>query len=143
MIRDPKHKEGTIGEKQVTHRTYSPLPLFFISILALFLELLLIRWVSTEINIFAYLQNTVLIVCFLGLGMGCLTSRQSLRLRHALIPLTILVLLLSLPTTRQFLGYISLFLSALGDLAVWNMMMTEDPVDTTISIFVGLAATFA
>ena len=31
---------------------------FLISVLGLFLELLLIRWVSTEIRIFAYLQNT-------------------------------------------------------------------------------------
>jgi hypothetical protein len=46
------------------------LGLFLISVLALFLELLLIRWIATEVNIFAYLQNTVLMVCFLGLGMG-------------------------------------------------------------------------
>ena len=49
--------------------------IFWISVLSLFLELLLIRWIGTEVRIFAYLQNTVLVVCFLGLGIGCFTSR--------------------------------------------------------------------
>src|SRR5688572_19520661 len=71
--------------------------LFLISVLGLFLELLLIRWVSTEIRIFAYLQNTVLVVCFLGLGMGCWDSRKPFALRHILVPLVILVGLLALP----------------------------------------------
>ena len=62
--------------------------LFLISVLGLFLELLLIRWVSTEIRIFAYLQNTVLVVCFLGLGMGCWDSRRKpFALRDVLLPL--------------------------------------------------------
>ena len=52
-----------------------------VSVLALFLEMLLIRWIGTEIRIFAYLQNTVLVVCFLGLGMGCFTCRRSIALR--------------------------------------------------------------
>ena len=51
--------------------------LFLISVVGLFLELLLIRWITTEIRIFAYLQNTVLVVCFLGLGMGCWDTRRA------------------------------------------------------------------
>src|SRR5262249_46158955 len=70
--------------------------LFLISILGLFLELMLIRWVSTEVRIFAYLQNTVLVVCFLGLGLGCWTCRQATSAREALFPLFVLVLLLAL-----------------------------------------------
>lgn len=77
---------------------------FVISVVGLFLELLLVRWVTTEIRIFAYLQNTVLVVCFLGLGMGCWDSRKAFRLRHILVPLLLLVALLSLPPTRILLG---------------------------------------
>ena len=47
-----------------------PLYLFAISFLSLFLELLLIRWIGTEIRIFAYFRNLILISCFLGLGIG-------------------------------------------------------------------------
>src|SRR5262249_35607890 len=80
------------------------LTLFLISVVGLFLELMLIRWVSTEIRIFAYLQNTVLVVCFLGLGMGCWDCRKPFALRHLLLPLLVLVALLGIPTTRNFLG---------------------------------------
>ena len=47
--------------------------------------MMLIRWIGTEIRIFAYLQNTVLIVCFFGLGMGCFTCRQPIHLRRTII----------------------------------------------------------
>ena len=52
--------------------------IFWISVLGLFLELLLIRWIGTEIRIFAYLQSTVLVVCFLGIGVGCFAARVRL-----------------------------------------------------------------
>src|ERR1035438_7741812 len=44
---------------------------FFISALILFLELALIRWIGTEIRIFAYLGNLTLVMFFLGGGGGC------------------------------------------------------------------------
>src|SRR5689334_6048318 len=69
--------------------------LFLISVIGLFLELLLIRWITTEIRIFAYLQNTVLVVCFLGLGMGCWDTKRQFALRDILMPLTVLVALLA------------------------------------------------
>jgi spermidine synthase len=96
-------------------------PLFVISGLGLFLELLLIRWVTTEIRIFAYLQNTVLVVCFLGLGMGCWDSRRPFALRHVLVPLTILVSLLALPPTRIYLGTsITDMLSGATGMTIWG-----------------------
>ena len=81
--------------------------IFLISVLGLFLEMLLIRWISTEIRIFAYLQNTVLVVCFLGLGLGCFTSKKPINMKDMLVPLFFLVLLLAIPTTRMALGNIS------------------------------------
>jgi SAM-dependent methyltransferase len=94
--------------------------LFLISALGLFLELLLIRWVSTEIRIFAYLQNTVLVVCFLGLGMGCWDSRRRpFVLRELLVPLAVLVALLAVPTTRVVLGEISTMFAGFSDLLIW------------------------
>src|SRR5437588_1275055 len=95
------------------------LALFLISVAGLFLELLLIRWIGTEIRIFAYLQNTVLVVCFLGLGMGCLTCRKPFNLRQIVLPLAILSGLLAIPVTRHALGGISEMLSAFGGLTIW------------------------
>jgi hypothetical protein len=39
------------------------------SLLSLFMELLMIRWISSEVRIFAYFKNFVLIACFLGFGL--------------------------------------------------------------------------
>lgn len=48
--------------------TYSRL--FLVSLLGLYFEMLMIRWLSSEIRIFAYYKNFVLIACFLGFGLG-------------------------------------------------------------------------
>src|SRR6476620_1211680 len=96
------------------------LAIFLISVLGLFLELLLIRWVSTEIRIFAYLQNTVLVVCFLGLGMGCWNCRKPFAMRDLLLPLGGLVVLMSVPFTRHALGRITGFFNGFSDLLVWD-----------------------
>ena len=127
----------------------SPLPgpknrilsIFLISILGLFLELMLIRWIGTEVRIFAYLQNTVLIVCFLGLGMGCFTHQRPIVVRNVLIPLVALAVLLALPPTRAVLAYITNLLSALGDLHIWEATISRDLVGTVARVVTGLALT--
>ena len=100
-----------------TNRTAT---LFLVSVLALFVELLLIRWIGTEIRIFAYLQNTVLVTCFLGLGMGCLTCRKPVVLRQFLVPMVVLALLLGVPFSRVWLGNITELLTAQGDFLIWS-----------------------
>jgi hypothetical protein len=116
--------------------------LFLISVLGLFLELLLIRWIGTEIRIFAYLQNTVLVVCFLGLGLGSLTSDGTVSLRRILLPLAILSGLLAVPLTRRALGTISEMLSDFGGVTIWYQVVLKNPAATAMSGVVGLALTF-
>ncbi len=116
--------------------------IFLISVLGLFLELMLIRWIGTEVRIFAYLQNTVLVVCFLGLGYGCFTSRQPILTRHILVPLLILVLLLALPFSKSLLYKISEFLSVFDDLVIWFKAVSVSPKHTIYAVFKGLSLTF-
>jgi spermidine synthase len=54
--------------------------LFLISAIALFLELVVIRWLSTEIRIFAYFKNLPLMAAFLGFGIGFWLSDRADRL---------------------------------------------------------------
>ena len=54
--------------------------LFLISAVALFLELAVIRWLSTEIRIFAYFKNLPLMAAFLGFGIGFWLSDKADRL---------------------------------------------------------------
>ena len=44
--------------------------LFGISFLALYFELVIIRYLGTEIRVFAYFKNLPLIASFFGLGLG-------------------------------------------------------------------------
>jgi hypothetical protein len=48
--------------------------LLLISIASLYFELLLIRWLPTQIRVLAYFNNIILISCILGLGLGALVS---------------------------------------------------------------------
>ncbi len=99
--------------------------IFWVSVLSLFLELVLIRWVGTEIRIFAYLQNTILVVCFLGLGMGAFSSRRSATLVHVFAPIALLLLLMVLPFTQTALVGISERLAVIGDPMIWHARQRE------------------
>jgi spermidine synthase len=112
--------ERTCGAHSTLGFRHPTWGIFLVSVLGLFLEMLLIRWIGTEIRIFAYLQNTVLVVCFLGLGMGCFTCRQPIRLRRLLLPLAVLTSLLAVPVFSQAVHGISDDLSVLSDLVIWK-----------------------
>jgi spermidine synthase len=116
--------------------------IFLISVAGLFLEMALIRWISTEIRLFAYLQNTVLVVCFLGLGMGCFVCKKPFSIRQMLMPLFVLVLLLAIPDVRNALGIVGTWLSLIGDMVVWYQATTTSPLETIIKVILGLALAF-
>jgi predicted membrane-bound spermidine synthase len=89
--------------------------LFGVSFIMLFLEIFLIRWISTEVRVFAYVSNLVLLACFLGVGVGCYFSRKQ---ANALITLAML-LAISLAVKSQPFRDITHILSSLPDSAVW------------------------
>jgi spermidine synthase len=92
----------------------------------LYFELLLIRWVSTEINIFAYLQNSILVVCFLGLGMGLLYPKPGPKtLTPSILCFSLITLLLAFPITRQGAAFISTSLSFFHDFVIWDQTTHE------------------
>jgi spermidine synthase len=116
--------------------------IFLISILGLFLETLFIRWIGTEIRIFAYLQNTILVVCFLGLGIGMFTSSKPIEIKQSLIPMTVFLSLMALPLTRLVLGSISEILSTFGDFVIWTSQATNDINQSIILLVAGLILTY-
>src|SRR5947199_3628240 len=71
-----------------SHDTYgrNVLMLFLASFLALYFELVVIRYLSTEIRVFAYLKNLALVASFFGIGFGMILGKTPKKLR-ALFPI--------------------------------------------------------
>ena len=66
------------------------LALFIASVSALYFELIVIRYVTTEISLFGTLKNLVLVACFAGLGIGMI-SAQKLSIRKLFGPLALVL----------------------------------------------------
>ncbi len=57
------------------------------------LELALIRWSSSQMRVFAYFNNMVLIAAFLGMGLGVAMGRRQPGLVHLVLPALVLLAL--------------------------------------------------
>jgi spermidine synthase len=67
--------------------------LFLASFLALYFELVVIRYLATEIRIFAYLKNLALVASFFGIGLGMIVADPE-KTKKRLFPLFASVLFL-------------------------------------------------
>jgi hypothetical protein len=96
--------------------------LFLVSTAALYLEIALIRWLGTEVKIFAFFQNLSLIVCFLGFGVGCFTAGKRGSVLPTLISVTALIALVNIPFApwQMALKNLSSILSFTSDAALWG-----------------------
>ncbi|MGA2221178.1 MAG: hypothetical protein ABSH21_05245 [Verrucomicrobiia bacterium] len=94
---------------------------FVVSMLILFLEIALIRWLSTEISILAYLGNLVLVVCFFGIGIGCYLQRREASLASLAINLALLVALVANPLHVGWLDFhrLDYLLGGFEDSPIW------------------------
>jgi Spermine/spermidine synthase domain len=82
--------------------------LFILSVLALFAEMMLIRFVGTEILVFSYFKNMILMSVFLGLGLGFLKAGSQydyFRWSGVSLLFIIGVHVLALPLGLTFLSY--------------------------------------
>ena len=107
------------------------------SLLSLFMELLMIRWVSSEIRIFAYFKNFVLIACFLGFGLGCYLARRKANLLVMLVPMVVLITIIQLPwaALRLVVQQLPVFIGASTNVHMWYV-----PSATTLPLLAVAAA---
>ena len=96
--------------------------LMAVSLVSLFFELLLIRWVASEIRVFAYFKSLVLIACFLGFGLGCYLTRKKIYLAYTLAPMLALVAIIELPWAplRRLVTNLSGFIGWFSDVHMWS-----------------------
>ena len=99
------------------------LRLFVVSVAVMLAEMILIRWVGTEVRIFAYVQNLALIACFLGFGLGCFQTQRPKPLYVSLGAMLALVLALVMFVGLDpgLLSNISNILSLSKDAALWGL----------------------
>lgn len=69
----------------------SALPVALSTFGILALELALIRWTSSQIRIFAYFNNIVLICAFLGMGAGVAVGKRRPAVAHLTLPLALVL----------------------------------------------------
>lgn len=89
--------------------------LFAISFVMLFMELFLIRWVSTEIRIFAYVANLAILSCLLGIGIGCYLSNKKHNILFSIAALAAIVVCVDAQSFRN----ITEMLSGFTDSVIW------------------------
>lgn len=96
--------------------------LFVASFVTLYLEIMFIRWLGTEVRIFAYFQNLALVSCFLGFGLGCHRASRSMRLVSVLAPMAALVILAQGPSFawQGFLRQLTNLLALSPDHVQWG-----------------------
>jgi spermidine synthase len=97
--------------------------LVLISLLSLFVEMLMIRWVSSDIRIFAYFKNFVLVACFLGFGLGCYLCRRRVQLIATIAPLLLLTIILKAPVSplRSTMAALPQLLGSGVEVHVWGV----------------------
>ncbi len=97
-------------------------PLFFVSFATLYVEVLLIRWIGTEVRVFAYFQNLALIACFLGFGVGCYRAKAKKSFLFDGLALGTLLITVSLPFAKwkSQLEGMSAQLSFSQDAQLWS-----------------------
>jgi SAM-dependent methyltransferase len=111
------------------------------SALGLFLELLLVRWVSSEICIFAYFKNFVLIACFLGFGLGCRFCRRRINLAAMVVPLTALAVLIKFPWLNVHTMWTALpkILGTGSEVNIWGVPNLPMDWGVAAMLLIGLA----
>ncbi len=114
--------------------------IFFISALILYLELALIRWIGTEIRIFAYLGNLTLVMCFFGIGWGCYRAAKPVEPVVMAISLLFLATLVANPFHSAALSFskISFLLSGFEDSTVWQDVQGPGADYATGIFFIGI-----
>lgn len=97
--------------------------LFIVSILILYLELVPIRWIGTEIRIFAYLGNLILVICFFGVGLGCYLSQRPVSPWRMGLNIFLLAALVANPLywERLDLKRITYLLGSFEDYNIWQV----------------------
>lgn len=119
--------------------------LILFSVLGMFFEMLMIRWVSSEIRIFAYFKNFVLVGCFFGFGLGCYFSKRRINLIALFMPVLLLCLLIKLPWSplRRLISILPTLLGSSTEVHIWGVPSVPTNWPTMVSAILITVPIFA
>jgi len=115
-----------VMDKGMTNKEFK---LFGISFITLFLEISLIRLISTEVRVFAYVSNLVILACFLGIGIGCYLSKKNY---NVLITVGVLVFVSFVIYSSPFQKITEMF-SGFSDSVIWELTKKPDSFTSLLS----------
>lgn len=119
--------------------------LFWLSVVGLFFELLVIRWMGTEVRACSIYKNFPLIACYVGLGFGFMKDSGPEKW-FKLFPVFLILLVVALATSDWTgLAYIMAPSTSTAVSAMWWDALTPPEAatsDTTTYILVSLLALF-
>src|SRR5208282_3249020 len=128
--------DGQASDSSLSER-WNLSTLFLASALTLFAELALIRWVATEVRVFAYVKNLALLLCFLGFGLGCALARQRPRWQTAATALLGLIVIVRLPWNGpEIMERLSQYLGASQDMEIWATRAMHDTTGFILAVLV-------
>jgi SAM-dependent methyltransferase len=103
--------------------------LFLVSFAALYVEVMMIRWIGTEVRVFAYFQNLALIACFLGFGLGCYWAKRRKSILLSLLAMMALVTMVQLQISfgpwKGLMDKLTALLSLSPDAALWGARFVD------------------
>ena len=109
------------------------LRLFYVSSLALFLELLLVRYLAVEIKFFMFFKNFVLMAAFVGMGLGAGMGGSKRNLSGWLHALSAVVVLLAV--FAKELGLNAAFIPTGANSFLWYHIRTMNDWATLTKVF--------
>jgi spermidine synthase len=123
------YDQGGSGASKVSFGSFElPLPfsyrqLFGLSLLGLYLEMLIIRWLSSEVRIFAYYKNFVLVACFLGFGLGCALCRRRVHPIATALPILFFTVFVAapIPGMREAVVNLTTLIGATSQVLIWGI----------------------
>ena len=114
--------------------------LFLLSSIALFLELMLIRWAPSVVLLVAYYVNLLLISSFLGLGLGAMTAGRKPRFFGwfpSLLALEVAVLVLGRHALLSVPGSEARFMASAPKLAGFLALIAVFATNTAVFVSLG------
>ncbi|MEO7111805.1 MAG: methyltransferase domain-containing protein [Polyangiaceae bacterium] len=132
-----------------------PIPtLFMASFVALFVEVMLIRYTGSQFRVFSFYKNVPLIGCYLGMGIGCFlrggSSKHVLLFLMWLVPISVVLSLGSIAVSTPLGQFASLGSTEhiLGDFvevnpSAWTMFASQAVMGGfAVAIFVAMTLLF-